>query len=133
MVRPLPRRSALDAIEAAVTSMEDDDTFDAGRGSFLTSDATVQLDALSWMAPPSAPAASAASNACATPCRPRASSSIAALTSISSAPAPKNFVHRLGTPLIDNRELVLDRERERLREAKQRAAAGLQGRHLLRR
>src|SRR5215468_12174784 len=38
--------SALDAVEAAVAVMEDDDTFDAGRGSFLTRDGRVQLDAL---------------------------------------------------------------------------------------
>jgi L-asparaginase / beta-aspartyl-peptidase len=38
--------SALDAIEAAVLVMEDDETFDAGRGSFLTRDGRVQLDAL---------------------------------------------------------------------------------------
>src|SRR5258708_6383600 len=38
--------SALDAVEAAVTVMEDDPTFDAGLGSFLTSDGRVQLDAL---------------------------------------------------------------------------------------
>src|SRR6201987_6424986 len=38
--------SALDAIEAAITVMENDETFDAGRGSFLTRDGRVQLDAL---------------------------------------------------------------------------------------
>src|SRR6202011_4640178 len=38
--------SAVDAVEAAVAVMEDDDTFDAGRGSFLTQDGRVQLDAL---------------------------------------------------------------------------------------
>jgi beta-aspartyl-peptidase (threonine type) len=38
--------SAVDAVEAAVTKLEDDATFDAGRGSFLTSDRRVQLDAL---------------------------------------------------------------------------------------
>ena len=38
--------SALDAVQAAVTVLEDDPTFDAGRGSFLTSDGRVQLDAL---------------------------------------------------------------------------------------
>src|SRR5271168_2173755 len=37
--------SALDAAEAAVVSMEDDETFDAGRGSFLNMDGRVQLDA----------------------------------------------------------------------------------------
>jgi len=36
---------ALDAIEEAVVVMEDDDTFDAGRGSFLNRDGRVQLDA----------------------------------------------------------------------------------------
>jgi beta-aspartyl-peptidase (threonine type) len=38
--------SALDAIEEAVVIMEDDETFDAGRGSFLNRDGRVQLDAL---------------------------------------------------------------------------------------
>lgn len=38
--------SALDAVEEAVVVMEDDDTFDAGRGSFLNRDGKVQLDAL---------------------------------------------------------------------------------------
>ena len=38
--------SALDAVEAAIVVMEDDEAFDAGRGSFLTRDGRVQLDAL---------------------------------------------------------------------------------------
>src|ERR1700678_2356348 len=38
--------TAVDAVEAAVAVMEDDDTFDAGRGSFLTQDGRVQMDAL---------------------------------------------------------------------------------------
>jgi beta-aspartyl-peptidase (threonine type) len=38
--------SALDAVEEAVVVLEDDDTFDAGRGSFLNRDGRVQLDAL---------------------------------------------------------------------------------------
>src|SRR3954463_464773 len=37
--------SAVDAVEEAVVVMEDDEAFDAGRGSFLTSDGRVQLDA----------------------------------------------------------------------------------------
>ena len=37
--------SALDAVEEAVVVMEDDETFDAGRGSFLNQDGRVQLDA----------------------------------------------------------------------------------------
>ena len=38
--------SALDAAEAAVVVMEDDEAFDAGRGSFLNREGKVQLDAL---------------------------------------------------------------------------------------
>src|SRR5438552_18900182 len=37
---------ALDAVEEAVVIMEDDETCDAGRGSFLNRDGRVQLDAL---------------------------------------------------------------------------------------
>ncbi len=37
--------SALDAVEDAVVVLEDDETFDAGRGSFLNRDGKVQLDA----------------------------------------------------------------------------------------
>jgi len=37
--------SALDAVEEAVVGLEDDETFDAGRGSFLNRDGKVQLDA----------------------------------------------------------------------------------------
>src|SRR5579875_4144851 len=38
--------SALDAVETAVSVLEDDPTFDAATGSFLTSDGRVQMDAL---------------------------------------------------------------------------------------
>src|ERR1019366_5589635 len=38
----------------------------------------------------------------------------------------EQFAHRHGMPLIDNHELVLDRERERLALAKAREAAGLE-------
>jgi beta-aspartyl-peptidase (threonine type) len=37
--------TAMDAVEAAIVVMEDDDTFDAGRGSFLNADGQVELDA----------------------------------------------------------------------------------------
>jgi beta-aspartyl-peptidase (threonine type) len=37
--------SARDAVEAAIVVMEDDETFDAGRGSFLNADGQVELDA----------------------------------------------------------------------------------------
>jgi beta-aspartyl-peptidase (threonine type) len=38
--------SALDAVEAAVRVMEDDPTFDAGRGSFLNREGAVEMDAV---------------------------------------------------------------------------------------
>src|SRR6266852_2999277 len=38
--------AALDAVEEAVVIMEDDEAFDAGRGSFLNREGKVQLDAL---------------------------------------------------------------------------------------
>src|SRR3981081_2320358 len=38
--------SSLDAVEEAVVILEDDETFDAGRGSFLNREGKVQLDAL---------------------------------------------------------------------------------------
>src|ERR1700693_3378930 len=37
--------SSMDAVEAAVRVLEDDGTFDAGRGSFLDEDGQVSLDA----------------------------------------------------------------------------------------
>jgi beta-aspartyl-peptidase (threonine type) len=37
--------SALDAVEAAIICMEDNETFDAGRGSFLNADGQVELEA----------------------------------------------------------------------------------------
>ena len=38
--------TSVEAVEAAVVVMEDDEAFDAGRGSYLTRDGRVQLDAL---------------------------------------------------------------------------------------
>ena len=38
--------TAVQAVEAAIVVMEDDEAFDAGRGSYLTRDGRVQLDAL---------------------------------------------------------------------------------------
>ena len=37
--------TAMDAVEAAIVVMEDDETFNAGRGSFLNADGQVELDA----------------------------------------------------------------------------------------
>jgi len=117
--------SAIDAVETAVTVMEDDPTFDAGRGSFLTSDGRVQLDALLMDG--------GRMKAGGVACVERLRNPIqAARLVLEKSPhvyfvgaGAEEFAHSHGMPLIDNAELVLDRERERLTQAKHRQAAGL--------
>lgn len=117
--------SALDAVEAAVTVMEDDSTFDAGRGSFLTSNGRVQLDALIMDG--------GRMKAGGVACVERLRNPIqAARLVLEQSPhvyfvgsGAEEFAQSHGMPLIDNAELVLDRERERLKNAQERQAAGL--------
>jgi beta-aspartyl-peptidase (threonine type) len=116
---------ALDAVEAAVTEMEDDPTFDAGRGSFLTSDGRVQLDALLMDG--------GRMKAGGVACVERLRNPIqAARLVLEQSPhvyfvgtGAEEFARSHGMPLIDNAELVLDRERDRLKDAQERQAAGL--------
>jgi beta-aspartyl-peptidase (threonine type) len=117
--------SALDAVEAAVTILEDDVTFDAGRGSFLTSDGRVQLDALLMDG--------GRMKAGGVACVERLRNPIkAARLVLEKSPhvyfvgaGAEEFAHAHGMELIENGELVLDRERERLALAQARQAAGL--------
>jgi beta-aspartyl-peptidase (threonine type) len=117
--------SALDAVEAAVAVMEDDPTFDAGRGSFLTSDGRVQLDALLMDG--------GRMKAGGVACVERLRNPIhAARVVLEKSPhvyfvgaGAEQFALAHGMTLIDNSELVLDRERRRLIEAQARQAAGL--------
>jgi beta-aspartyl-peptidase (threonine type) len=117
--------SALDAVEAAVTVLEDDPAFDAGRGSFLTSDGRVQLDALLMDG--------GRMKAGGVACVERLRNPIqAARLVLEKSPhvyfvgqGAEQFAHAHGMALIDNAELVLDRERERLAQAQARQAAGL--------
>lgn len=116
---------ALDAVEAAVTVLEDDPTFDAGRGSFLTSDGRVQLDALLMDG--------GRMKAGGVACVERLRNPIqAARLVLEQSPhvyfvgaGAEAFAAAHGMELIDNSELVMDRERERLAAAQARAAAGL--------
>ena len=116
---------ALDAVVAAVTVMEDDSTFDAGRGSFLTSDGRVQLDALLMDG--------GRMKAGGVACVERLRNPIqAARLVLEESPhvyfvgtGAEAFAASHGMPLIDNADLVLERERERLKAAQARAAAGL--------
>jgi beta-aspartyl-peptidase (threonine type) len=117
--------AAIDAVEAAVAILEEDPTFDAGRGSFLTADGRVQLDALLMDG--------GRMKAGGVACVERLRNPIhAARLVLEQSPhvyfvgsGAEEFAHAHGMPLIDNSELVLDRERERLAEAQARQAAGL--------
>jgi L-asparaginase / beta-aspartyl-peptidase len=115
---------ALDAVQAAVQVLEDDPTFDAGRGSFLTSDGRVQLDALLMDG--------GRMKAGGVACVERLRNPIKAARLVLEKSQHVYFVGRgaeefaaaHGMELIENAELVLDRERERLAHAQARAAAG---------
>jgi len=116
---------ALDAVVAAVTVMEDDPTFDAGRGSFLTSDGRVQLDALLMDGGRMKAGGVACVERLRNPIR-------AARLVLEESPhvyfvgsGAEAFAASHGMPLIDNAELVLDRERQRLAQAQERAAQGI--------
>jgi beta-aspartyl-peptidase (threonine type) len=116
--------TATDAVEAAVTILEDDPTFDAGRGSFLTSEGKVQLDALLMDG--------ATLRAGGVACIEHLRNPIqAARLVLDKSPhiyfvgaGAEAFAASHGMKLIDNSELVLDRERIRLKEAQERLATG---------
>ena len=117
--------SALDAVEAAITAMEEDDTFDAGRGSFLTRDGRVQLDALLM--------SGADLRAGGVACVERLRNPIQAARLVLErsphvyfvGPGAESFAAGHGMPLINNNELVIGRERERLVRFQAAEAAGL--------
>ncbi|MGA9959325.1 MAG: isoaspartyl peptidase/L-asparaginase, partial [Acidobacteriaceae bacterium] len=112
--------SALDAVESAVAIMEDDEAFDAGRGSFLTSEGHVQLDALLMDG--------ATLRAGGVACVERLRNPIhAARLVLDLSPhvyfvgaGAEAFAAEHGMPLIDNSELVIDRERHHLADAQQK-------------
>src|SRR4051812_43740564 len=116
--------SCLDAVEEAVVIMEEDDTFDAGKGSFLTRDGNVQMDALIMDG--------ATMKAGGVGCVERVRSAIRLSRLVLDdsphvyfvAEGAERFAQEHGMKLIDNAELVLPREIERLKEAQARAAAG---------
>ncbi len=117
--------SALDAVEAAVAAMEDDETFDAGRGSFLTNDGRVQLDALLMDG--------AALRAGSVACVERLRNPIrAARLVLEESPhvyfvgtGAERFARQHGMALCENAELIVERERQRLYRAQEAELAGL--------
>src|SRR5579871_5120770 len=108
--------SAVDAVEAAVVIMEDDDTFDAGRGSFLNRDGKVQMDALI--------VEGATLRAGGVGCVERLRNPVRAARKIlSESPhvyfvgaGAEKFAAQHGVPLCKNEELIIPREVERLRQ-----------------
>lgn len=108
--------SALDAVEEAVVIMEDDETFDAGRGSFLNREGRVQLDALIMDG--------ATLRAGGVGCVEHLRNPIRAARKIlSESPhvyfvgdGAERFAAQHGVPLCTNEELVIPREVERLRQ-----------------
>jgi L-asparaginase / beta-aspartyl-peptidase len=117
--------SAVDAIEASVTVMEDDPAFDAGRGSFLTRDGRVQLDALIM----DGHTLRAGGVACVERIRNPIQAARLVLDKSHHVyfvgQGAEEFAASHGMALVDNAELVLDRERERLAEAQRRERSGV--------
>ena len=107
--------SSLDAVEQAVVVMEDDETFDAGRGSFLNRDGRVQLDALIMDG--------ATLRAGGVGCVEHLRNPVhAARKILSESPhvyfvgeGAEKFAAEHGVPLCENEDLIIPREIERLR------------------
>ncbi len=115
---------ALDAIEEAVVIMEDDETFDAGRGSFLNRDGKVQLDALMMDG--------STLRAGGVGCVERLRNPVRAARKILSesphvyfvAEGAERFAAEHGVGLCRNEDLIIEREIERLRDYQRDAAQG---------
>jgi beta-aspartyl-peptidase (threonine type) len=117
--------SAVDAVEAAVAVMEDDETFDAGRGSFLTQDGRVQMDALLMNGENLRTGGVACVERIRNPIR-------AARLVLDKSPhvyfvgtGAERFARQHGMALCDNMDLVIPREQERLYKAQAAERAGL--------
>jgi L-asparaginase / beta-aspartyl-peptidase len=114
--------SSLDAVEEAVVVMEDDETFDAGRGSFLNLDGKVQLDALIMDGNTLRAGGVGCVERIANPVR-------AARKILSESPhvyfvaeGAERFAAQHGIALCRNEDLIIPREVERLREFQARGA-----------
>ena len=116
--------SSLDAVEEAVVIMEDDETFDAGRGSFLNRDGKVQLDALIMDG--------ATLRAGGVGCVERLRNPVRAARKIlSESPhvyfvgeGAERFAAEHGVALCRNEDLIIPREVERLRAYQTQASSG---------
>lgn len=103
---------ALDAVEAAVRVMEDDPTFDAGRGSVLNADGVVELDAALMDGQTLRSGAIAAVQRVAAPIS-LARRVLESDTAMLVGPGAERFAQAAGLALCDPRELVVERELRR--------------------
>src|SRR5271167_2528629 len=114
--------SSLDAVEEAVVIMEDDETFDAGRGSFLNREGKVQLDALIMEG--------ATLRAGGVGCVEHLRNPVRAARKILSesphvyfvAEGAERFAAEHGIALCKNEDLIIPREVERLRQYQAQAS-----------
>ena len=104
--------SAQDAVDAAINYLEDDPTFDAGTGSFLNADGDVEMDAGMMDGSTLAAGAVAAMHRVRNPITlaRRVMESQHVLIVGSGA---ERFAEKVGVPLCDNTDLVVERERRR--------------------
>jgi beta-aspartyl-peptidase (threonine type) len=122
--------SALDAVEEAVVVLEDDETFDAGRGSFLNRDGKVQLDAFIMDG--------ATLRGGGVGCVERLRNPVRAARKILSdsphvyfvAEGAERFAAEHGIALCRNEDLIVPREVDRLRAYQARASTGSDGNDL---
>jgi beta-aspartyl-peptidase (threonine type) len=117
--------TAVEAVEAAVVIMEDDETFDAGRGSFLTRDGRVQLDALLMSGADLKTGGVACVERLPNPIK-------AARLVLEQSPhvyfvgvGAERFAMAHGMRLCDNTDLVIPREQKRLYAAQEAEQRGL--------
>ncbi len=116
--------NSLDAAEEAIVILEDDETFDAGRGSFLNRDGHVQCDALIMDG--------ATLRAGGVGCVERLRNPVrAARKVLEESPhvyfvgeGAERFAQEHGIELIENSELVIEREVKRLHEVHMHIANG---------
>lgn len=117
--------AAVDAVERTVTILEDNPTFDAATGSFLTRDGRVQMDALIMDGERMLAGGVAGVERLKNPIQAARLVMEKSRHVYFVGQGAEDFAHQHGMALIRNSDLVIDRERIRLREAQQREQAGL--------
>lgn len=116
--------SSLDAVEAAIVTMEDDGAFDAGRGSILNQAGRVQLDALIMDGATLAAGAIAAVETVRNPIRVARAVMAGSAQVYLVGYGAEQFAREHGFEPIDNETLITPRERRRFELASERIEPG---------